>query len=480
MAGSRVVVIGAGIGGLVAALAMAREGAEVVVVDRDDPPPPSVREPVDAFSDWRRPQVVQGRQPHNFLARTVQQFRDNAPDVLHMLADHGVVPDPGPMALIPPQARVPGDEEIAWLPTRRLVLELLLRRHVEAQPDVEIRSGTSVCGLSSTPDGPGGVPRLRGVVLDDGTALAADWVVDASGRRSAIPDFLDETGAAPMPRRSQPCGLTYYSRHFRLLDDTPAWMVGGVRTDEPPLFFSGFAGDSRTICLLLAPPTWDRDMRALRDTHAWDAVASALPAVAPWLEESRTEPITDVLAMAGHHNVLREPLVDGRPTVLGYLPVGDALCITDPIYAWGASLAVTHAFAAAAAVARHDDPSDVVCDYADAVMPEARVAYDLSASLDRIRDAHLRGVEPEAVTAEDIEREALMREGVRPGMLSDHVLFRAYLRWLNMLDPVDAIYRDEDVVRQAQPYRDRYRANPPAAASPPRAELLRLMQPARV
>ena len=232
-----------------------------------------------------------------------------------------------------------------------------------------------VRGLSSTPDGPGGRPRLRGVVLDDGTALAANWVVDASGRRGAIPDMLDEIGAAPMPRRSQPCGLTYYSRHFRLLDDSPAWMAASVRTDEPPMYFSGSAGDASTICFLLAPPTWDRDLRALRDNECWDAVARSLPAVAPWLEDSRTVPITDVLVMAGHHNVLREPVVDGLPSVLGYLPVGDALCITDPIYAWGASLAVTQAFAAASALSRHDDAVDVVADYATTVMPEARTAY---------------------------------------------------------------------------------------------------------
>ena len=91
------------------------------------------------------------------------------------------------------------------------------------------------------------------------------------------------------------------------------------------------------------------------------------------------------------------------PSVLGYLPVGDALCITDPIYAWGASLAVTQAFAAATALGRHADPIDVARDYNDAVMDEAELAYDLSASLDRIREARLRDVEPEDVTAEDIE-----------------------------------------------------------------------------
>jgi len=65
-------------------------------------------------------------------------------------------------------------------------------------------------------------------------------------------------------------------------------------------------------------------------------------------------------------------------------------------------------------------------------------------------------------------------------MLGDPVLFRAYLRWLNLLDPMDAIYRNEAVVRRAQPHRELYRASPPALAAPPREELLRLMQPAPV
>ena len=65
-------------------------------------------------------------------------------------------------------------------------------------------------------------------------------------------------------------------------------------------------------------------------------------------------------------------------------------------------------------------------------------------------------------------------------MLGDSTLFRAYLRWLNMLDPADAIFGDEDVVRRARNVQAQCRANPPATALPSREELLRVMQPARV
>ena len=480
MAAGPVVVIGAGAAGLTAALALSRQGADVVVVDRDNPPP-EVDRPHEAFDAWQRPQLPHGRQPHGFLGRSVREYRAHAPDVLDFLAEHGVVPEQGPMAFIPPAERLPGDEEIAWLPTRRLVFELLLRRHVEQQPGVEIRSRTTVRGLSSTPDGPGGRPRLRGVVLDDGTALAADWVVDASGRRGGIGDLLDDIGAGRMPRRSQPCGVSYYTRHYRLLDDaTPVWLVTAARADEPHLFYAGFAGDDRTFSILLGPPTWDHDMRGLRDAGCWEAVARSLPAVAPWLAEGRSEPISDVLAMAGNHNVLHEPLVDGLPTAIGYLPIGDALCVTDPVYAWGVSLAVTQVFAAAAALSAHDDPVDVMCAYADSVMPELRACYEESARTDRIRDARSRGVEPEAVTAVDLDRAELFREGLQPGIVGDSILMRAYLRRLNLLEPFDAVWANEDVVRRSREQQQRTRANPPPAAVPPRDELLELVAPALV
>ena len=53
--------------------------------------------------------------------------------------------------------------------------------------------------------------------------------------------------------------------------------------------------------------------------------------------------------MAGHQNVRRHYVVDGEPLVRGLLPVGDSLCTTNPQYGWGASMALTYAFAAVSA-----------------------------------------------------------------------------------------------------------------------------------
>ena len=61
----RSVVMGAGIAGLSAGLALGRRGHQVVVLDKDTHPPPG--QPGRAAGTWSRPGVGHFRQPHNFL-----------------------------------------------------------------------------------------------------------------------------------------------------------------------------------------------------------------------------------------------------------------------------------------------------------------------------------------------------------------------------------------------------------------------------
>ena len=70
MDGLNIVVIGAGIGGLGSALALARGGNHVTLIERDDTPMPA--DPEAAFS-WDRKGAPQVQHPHVFLglARTI-------------------------------------------------------------------------------------------------------------------------------------------------------------------------------------------------------------------------------------------------------------------------------------------------------------------------------------------------------------------------------------------------------------------------
>jgi thioredoxin reductase len=75
-----VVVLGAGLAGLSAALAFARSGRRVLVLERDGP---GVAGDADRlFEGSKRPGISHFRQPHNFLALARQILLTQAPDVL--------------------------------------------------------------------------------------------------------------------------------------------------------------------------------------------------------------------------------------------------------------------------------------------------------------------------------------------------------------------------------------------------------------
>lgn len=78
----RVVVTGAGVTGATAALALARQGHRVQVLDRDDGPRPAE---VAHAADWERRGVAHFGQPHALLARLHAELAAGLPDVLAAL-----------------------------------------------------------------------------------------------------------------------------------------------------------------------------------------------------------------------------------------------------------------------------------------------------------------------------------------------------------------------------------------------------------
>src|ERR1017187_3751555 len=104
MGNERVVVAGGGVGGLGTALALARRGHEVLVLERD--PLHEAVSPDDAFA-WERPGAPQTHQTHGFLARIVGLMRAGFPALLEGLLGAGCWTMPGAAALGEPR---PGDE----------------------------------------------------------------------------------------------------------------------------------------------------------------------------------------------------------------------------------------------------------------------------------------------------------------------------------------------------------------------------------
>ena len=82
-----VLVIGAGMAGLWTALALAPTGRQVVVLERDPPPPEGGADA--AFQDWTRRGVGHLRHSHAFLARLRILIRDEHPQLLEELLEAG-------------------------------------------------------------------------------------------------------------------------------------------------------------------------------------------------------------------------------------------------------------------------------------------------------------------------------------------------------------------------------------------------------
>jgi len=471
-----VVVIGAGIGGLGAALGLARSGHRVTVIDRD--PPPGTDDPEVAFTSWDRPGVTQARQPHAFWARSRNLLRAHAPEVLDRLLAIGVG-EWNILDMAPPSLRVPEDAEFTSLLVRRLPFELILRQVVEEEASIVMRAQTVVDGLEFAEDSPNGPPRVVGVRLRGGEALPAAIVIDAGGRRTRVPGFLAERGAS-VPTDVQDCNMVYYGRYYRQhphsdLERDELVRRGGF--DLGYLQVGTFLGDNGTLAMFLGPPPWDQAFKPLRQNHVWQAAALAIPATAQWVDPAHSEPITDVQPMAGHQNVLRHFVVEGRPVALGVLPVGDALCTTNPANGWGASLALTYAFAAVDAINAHgDNLEQVALAYDAAIGDQAATYYRVSSAQDRIRTYRWRGEAIPDEDTEEAERQSLLANGLGPAMRRDMHVLRAMMRRLTLIDGPDAIWSDEHslaVAREVAGWRETHR--PSASFGPSREELLEVM-----
>jgi flavin-dependent dehydrogenase len=443
----RVVVVGAGIGGLGAALALGRRGHDVVVVERDDTPMPA--SPEAAF-DWDRRGAPQVCHSHAFLARLRNLLLERHPDVHAALLAAGATEmrfgDNLPPTMVGFEQQ-PGDERLVMIACRRTTFEWVLRTAVLDIDEVTIRTGHGVVGLT------GAQGLVTGVVLDDATTLVADMVVLATGRRTVIDEWLGAIDAPAVVEAADDTGIVYLSRFYRLRDggERPprSGLIGG---DLGYLKYGVFVGDNGTFSVTLAIPTDDDVLRRrLRDCETFDSTARRLVAAADWLD-GRSVPLADrVHTMAGLINRWREFVVDGEPVAVGLVPVGDAVVCTNPLYGRGCTTAFWSAELLADAVDRHgDDLRAVAVDHDAALRREIRPWYRASVTQDaeakRVAAALLAGEDPDGDTTDPRTfMRAVFRDGLAPAMRTDPVVLRAVMRNLNLLTPPDTLTEDPDV-----------------------------------
>ncbi len=462
----RIAVVGGSLAGLVAATLLGRRGHEVIVLDRDGLAPAGDPEAAAATA-FRAgaPQIVQlhvirplGRLP----------VLRHLPDVYAGWLDAGVV-EYSLAQQMPPtladRSPRPGDDELTMLLFRRSTIDWVTRRIVAAEPGVSLRPGVRVTGLTAAPaataataGGVPQVPRVTGVTTDAGT-IEADLVLDASGRRTRIDQWLRAIGARPTEVTAAECGVAYYTRYYRLrpgatLPGSPAMMVN---LPMRRFMLAMFGCDHNTVGLCLVPPAEDRSFKAVRDPAVFTAVARTVPQAAAWLDVM--DPETDVYPMGDLHNTLRRLVVDGTPVASGILAVGDSLCTTNPTFARGIAFALREVIHLADAVDEYPvEELTKVMEELTATRIEPwfadQAAIDaarLAALRRELRRTAARSVGPNESAAPAAPPDGRVDlASLRRAAGFDPELFRAQARLLGMLTPAPDVLADPAIVRRVR------------------------------
>ena len=453
----KVVIAGGGAAGCFAALLLARAGHEVLVLERDRlEPRRDVEDAAAAAFRATAPQIVH---PHLVMARCRELVSRRLPDVYADLLRAGVVEAPLPTQMppsLPDRDPRPGDERLVQLMTRRSTLDLVLGRAMRAESGVTLRTGVKVTGLLAEPAARHGEPlRVTGVRTDEGT-FGAEVVVDATGRRSAIDDWLRElrsVGARETSVRQAECGLAYYSRHYRLRPGvTPPGSRHRRHAATLDEFLAGvWPADNGAVQVAIAPLAADPRFRSLRDAGVFTAVLRLVPSLAAWLDV--LDPTTGIFVMGGLHNTLRRLVTGGVPVATGLHAIGDTVCTTNPTLARGLALAITGAADLVSVLGEHaDDPVAQALALDELVTAHVAPYYAEQASVDGARLAQLRhsvfgDPAPEPPPA---EAGRVAYEQVRAGAAFDPVVFRAFWKVLGMIATPDEVYTDPEVVARTR------------------------------
>jgi 2-polyprenyl-6-methoxyphenol hydroxylase-like FAD-dependent oxidoreductase len=381
--GEHAIVIGASMGGLLAARALSDFYTNVTVLERDAFP----------VADAPRKGVPQGRHIHGLLARGSAILEEFFPGYnSEVVAQSGgllgdVASDVTWIGRNVTLAN--GTSGLIGLIASRPVLEGHLRRRVLGLPNVRAIENCSVRGLAidAARKNVTGVRMCVEGKLEE--TVDADLVVDATGRGSASAAWLEELGYPPPVREKVEIGIGYMTRTYRrrpsdldgklgivVAGSAPNWRNGVMLAQENDSWIvsaGGFFGDD-------AP---DNDQGFL-------AYLATLPTMEIHDVVARAEPLSDYRRYRYASSVRwRYEKLARFPE--NYLVFGDAICSFNPIYGQGMTVAAQEALTLQQCLLAGSN--DLARRFFSAAAKIVDIAWDIAVGND-LRHPQVKGARP--------------------------------------------------------------------------------------
>lgn len=416
---------GASIAGLIVARVLADHFERVTVVERD-----AVRE-----HEGPRKGVPQGRHLHGLQARGLQVLEQLFPGIGAQLRRDGATPlDMG--------------RDLHWfqfggykatcttglvsLGMTRPFLESHVRARLLEHPRIELRDACEVEGWRRTGNRVQGLHLRRRSGEQELESLDADLVVDASGRGSRTPRWLEEAGFARPHEVEVIVDVGYATRMYEQADAEPLLGKALMTYPHPPhdrrmgaafpieggrwiVSLGGWGGDT--------PP---------HDDAGYQAFARSLPRpdIAELLE--RSTPVSPIEVFRFRSNLWRRyDLLPRWPARLVVL--GDAVCSFNPIYGQGMTSTIMQALELGKLLQRGIALDFVGARFGRAIADLLAQTWQMSTSED-FRFPTTTGPRPPGTAA-------LHWFGTRMIVASqrDPIVYETFLRTMNLLSPRTAL-----------------------------------------